>query len=114
MNTQNSLAKTVAAKSDSLQIAAGRFGLLGLGSVTVACVGWICNLPEGVSQISFAISVLGATAGFALNHTSTWLSQLKVPATRETIHATTVLLHDLETQSRTAPISSNGHKQVTA
>jgi hypothetical protein len=111
MSTQNSLAKTVAAKSDSLQIAAGRFGLLGLGSVTV---GWTCDLPQGLSQIAFAVSVLGATAGFALNHASTWLSQLKVPATRETVHATTVLLHDLETQARTAPISSNGHKQVTA
>lgn len=114
MSTQNSLAKIVAAKSDSLQITAGRFGLLGLGSVTVACVGWICNLPEGLSQTAFAVSVLGATAGFALNHASTWLSELKIPAGRETVHATTVLLRDLETQSKTAPISTNGRKQVTA
>lgn len=114
MTPQNSLAKVVAAKSDSLQVTAGRFGLLGLTSVTVACIGWMCNLPEGLSQTAFAVSVLGTTAGFALNHASTWLSKLKIPAGRETVHATTVLLHDLEAQSKTAPVSANGRKQVTA
>ena len=110
----NSLAKNVQAKRESLTKTIGVFGFTGLIGVFVSSIGWAAGLPATVNHVAFVVGAIGMAVGFSLNQVLTWLESLKIPAPRETVHADTVLLQKLEANAATAPISSNGYKEVTA
>ena len=109
-----SLSQNVQAKRESLIRTVGIFSGTGLVGVVVSSIGWAAGAPDVVNHVAFVIGAIGMAVGFSLSSVLAWLTSLKIPVPRETVHVETIRLQNLENQARTAPISSNGHKPVSA